>query len=224
MERWFDVHASRVGPPEQRLVALSFSEITEQRLAEDERRRTAEALRESEQRFRLFADTAPAMLWVTDADGHCSYLSRGWYRVHRADRRPRGSATGGSTRCIPTTGSAPDAAFVAANQRRGAVRTRTPAAPRRRGVPLGDRRRAAATARRRTLRRLRRLGHRHPRPQGGRRPAGARRELRQGRPVVLRPAVRRAGVEHAGQGTLRPARRRSRHDRHVLRADASGRP
>ena len=30
-------------------------------------------------RFREFADLAPAMLWVTDASGSCTYLSRGWY-------------------------------------------------------------------------------------------------------------------------------------------------
>lgn len=32
-----------------------------------------------EPRFRLFADAAPAMLWVTAPDGACTYLSRGWY-------------------------------------------------------------------------------------------------------------------------------------------------
>lgn len=37
------------------------------------------ALRESEARFRTMADTAPAMLWVTEPDGSCSFLSRGWY-------------------------------------------------------------------------------------------------------------------------------------------------
>ena len=44
-----------------------------------ERKRAEEALRESERRFRAFADTAPAVLWVTEADGSCSFLSRGWY-------------------------------------------------------------------------------------------------------------------------------------------------
>jgi PAS domain S-box-containing protein len=37
------------------------------------------ALRESEQRFRMMADTAPALLWVTDTDNRCTFLSRGWY-------------------------------------------------------------------------------------------------------------------------------------------------
>lgn len=39
----------------------------------------AEALRKSEERFHNLADTAPAMLWVTEPDGSCPFLSRGWY-------------------------------------------------------------------------------------------------------------------------------------------------
>jgi PAS domain S-box-containing protein len=79
MGRWFDVHAARIGPPEKRLVALLFNDITAHRREQEERRRAEEALRASEHRFREFADTAPAMLWVTEADGACSYLSRGWF-------------------------------------------------------------------------------------------------------------------------------------------------
>ncbi len=79
MGRWFEVHASRIGPPERLLVALAFNDITAQRRLEEEQVQTEKALRATEQRFRLFADTAPAMLWVTEADGSCSYLSRGWY-------------------------------------------------------------------------------------------------------------------------------------------------
>ncbi len=41
--------------------------------------KTDAALRESEERFRNLADTAPAMLWVTEPDGRSSFLSRGWY-------------------------------------------------------------------------------------------------------------------------------------------------
>lgn len=43
-----------------------------------ERCRAEEALRESEQRFRVMADTAPAMLWITERDGTCTFLSHGW--------------------------------------------------------------------------------------------------------------------------------------------------
>lgn len=37
------------------------------------------AVRDSERRFREMADAAPAMLWLTEPDGECSFLSRGWY-------------------------------------------------------------------------------------------------------------------------------------------------
>jgi PAS domain S-box-containing protein len=43
------------------------------------RRRSEEALMASERRFREMADTAPAMLWISDAAGACTFLSRGWY-------------------------------------------------------------------------------------------------------------------------------------------------
>jgi PAS domain S-box-containing protein len=42
-----------------------------------DRARAAAALRDYD-RFRSVADTAPVMLWVTEPDGQCSFLSRGW--------------------------------------------------------------------------------------------------------------------------------------------------
>ena len=44
-----------------------------------ERARTNAYLRESEKRFRHLADNAPVMIWVTEADGNCTYLSQSWY-------------------------------------------------------------------------------------------------------------------------------------------------
>lgn len=44
-----------------------------------ERARAEEKLAESERRFRAMADHAPAMVWVTDATGYCTYLNRAWY-------------------------------------------------------------------------------------------------------------------------------------------------
>jgi PAS domain S-box-containing protein len=44
-----------------------------------ERVRIEVALRESEERFRQMADSAPVMSWVTDPLGTCTFLSRTWY-------------------------------------------------------------------------------------------------------------------------------------------------
>jgi PAS domain S-box-containing protein len=44
-----------------------------------ERKQMEEALRESEARFRSMADSAPVMIWVTEADSSCTYLSKSWY-------------------------------------------------------------------------------------------------------------------------------------------------
>jgi PAS domain S-box-containing protein len=51
---------------------LVFRDITE-------RKRAELALRKSESYFRSMADNAPVMLWVTDSNGACTFLSRGWY-------------------------------------------------------------------------------------------------------------------------------------------------
>jgi PAS domain S-box-containing protein len=45
----------------------------------DYRREAEGRLRESEERFRAMANTAPAILWICEPDGACSFLSRGWY-------------------------------------------------------------------------------------------------------------------------------------------------
>jgi PAS domain S-box-containing protein len=52
-------------------VILTFTDTTERKLAE-------EALRRSETYFRELADRAPSMLWLTDPEGTCIYLSQRW--------------------------------------------------------------------------------------------------------------------------------------------------
>jgi two-component system, cell cycle sensor histidine kinase and response regulator CckA len=43
-----------------------------------ERRRAEQALRESEERFRLMADAAPVMIWTDDAGGMTNYFNKPW--------------------------------------------------------------------------------------------------------------------------------------------------
>ncbi len=70
MGRWFDVFATPVAPYGR--FALVFRDTTAHHLAEA-------ALKESEERFRNMADHAPLMMWVSDVDGHCTYLNNRWF-------------------------------------------------------------------------------------------------------------------------------------------------
>ncbi|MQA92121.1 MAG: PAS domain S-box protein [Gemmatimonas sp.] len=42
------------------------------------RRQTEAELRDSESRFRIMADTAPVMIWMSSADGRLTFFNRGW--------------------------------------------------------------------------------------------------------------------------------------------------
>ncbi|MBK8003423.1 MAG: PAS domain S-box protein [Gemmatimonadetes bacterium] len=65
-------------------------------------RQAEAALRESEARFRRMADQAPALIWMTDEAGRCTYVNAGWERfTGTAPRRP--SATAGAPISTPMT-------------------------------------------------------------------------------------------------------------------------
>ncbi|HET7845270.1 MAG TPA: histidine kinase dimerization/phospho-acceptor domain-containing protein, partial [Xanthomonadales bacterium] len=62
---------------------LSLARLRRELVAKESRlRQEAEQawarVRESEERFRSFTDTAPAMLWTTAPDGACTFVSAGW--------------------------------------------------------------------------------------------------------------------------------------------------
>src|SRR5689334_23254917 len=55
----------------QDCVLITSSDITERILAQ-------QAVAESEQRFRVMADTAPVMIWVADIENVCTYVNQQW--------------------------------------------------------------------------------------------------------------------------------------------------
>ncbi|AKJ27844.1 sensory box histidine kinase/response regulator [Caldimonas brevitalea] len=61
--------------------ALKASHATLEQRVEERTAQLAEAMervRESEERFRFMAEAAPALIWMTDADGDCSYVNSTW--------------------------------------------------------------------------------------------------------------------------------------------------
>jgi PAS domain S-box-containing protein len=55
----------------ERCVLVASSDITE-------RQRAQEELRESEERFRNMADTAPVLIWISGPDKLCTYFNQSW--------------------------------------------------------------------------------------------------------------------------------------------------
>ena len=53
-------------------------DITERKEAEEQQRLLESALRESEERFRLVANTAPVMIWMSGPDKLCNYFNQQW--------------------------------------------------------------------------------------------------------------------------------------------------
>ncbi|WP_375456136.1 PAS domain S-box protein [uncultured Methylobacterium sp.] len=66
--RWFDVHAFRVGDPALGRVGVLFTDVTR-------RRRDELALRESEARFRIFAQALPNHVWSASPDGRLEWAN-----------------------------------------------------------------------------------------------------------------------------------------------------
>jgi PAS domain S-box-containing protein len=83
-----------------------------------ERKRTEEALRESEERFRIMADGCPSIIWVTDAEGRIQFVNRTYREYFGATFE---EVEGGAWRSLIHPDDA--AGYIAAFERAGLERT-----------------------------------------------------------------------------------------------------
>ena len=179
-----------------------------------ERKRTEDALRESEARFRDMADNLPVMVWVSDPTGACTYLSRFWYEF-TGQTEEQALGFGWLDVIHPEDRERTREAFATANLRRERVqleyRLRRADGEYAWAIDIG-----APRVRERRVPRPRRLGPRHQRTQAGRGrarasgrgaerpdryPRGARRQAyrgaRGGEPRLMAQIEERERVEQA---------------------------
>jgi PAS domain S-box-containing protein len=70
--RHMETHAAPLRNPDGTVVHLAVSSDISQRIQADQ------ALRESEQRYRVVTDAAPIMVWMSGLDKLCYYFNKGW--------------------------------------------------------------------------------------------------------------------------------------------------
>ena len=81
---------------------------------ETQQRSVADAIADSEARFRTMADQAPVMMWVTQPSGHCTYLNRRWYE-YTGQEPGSGEGFGWFDAVHPEDRPIAKAAFLSAN-------------------------------------------------------------------------------------------------------------
>ncbi|NJN18725.1 MAG: PAS domain S-box protein [Oscillochloris sp.] len=88
-------------------LAVTFSELSEHRQAEL-------GLSESETRFRHLADHAPMIVWMTDPEGACTYLSTSWH-AFTGQAHDQGLGTGWMQVVHPDDRNRTHEVFISAN-------------------------------------------------------------------------------------------------------------
>ncbi len=101
-------------PTEQERLLLRLA--ANQAIMVSQHQRAEQALQQSEERFRDFANAAPAMLWVTEPDGSCSFLSQGWYEF-TGQGEDEGLGLGWLSAIHPDDREAAGKHFLSANER-----------------------------------------------------------------------------------------------------------
>ncbi len=81
------------------------------------RNEAEQIMRASRDQFQQLADSAPAMLWITEPDGACTFLSRSWYEF-TGQTEPEGYGLGWTKAIHPDECEAAGRAFMAANAAR----------------------------------------------------------------------------------------------------------
>jgi diguanylate cyclase (GGDEF)-like protein/PAS domain S-box-containing protein len=60
------------------LLSRTIQHAIERQQISEQLRHTIASLHESEQRFRLMANTAPVLIWMSDHEGHCIFFNQPW--------------------------------------------------------------------------------------------------------------------------------------------------
>ena len=193
-------------------------ELLRRQEAELRQREVAEAVFESEARYRTLAEAMPQIVLLADRRRQRDVLQRALVRVHRARRRAR-LRPGVARDRAPGRPARDDRPVRAGGVRRRGVRDGVPAAAERRPLPLAPRPRRSRARRGRADHGLRRHrdGHRRPAP-GARRAAAPRRGGGHPRLVARLPEDAAGGRPGRGPRHRRLGLRARRRRRRLARA------
>ncbi len=77
--RWVEATVTNLlHDPDVQAIVTNLHDISERKQAEEGLKALAEQTEESEQRFRLLADSAPVMIWTSGIDKLCTYINAPW--------------------------------------------------------------------------------------------------------------------------------------------------